>query len=154
MSVQIYDGVSNLPPDTVIDFEEGTSLTKQEFVAECDINTLMRRYQTAGLVPEVAAGMASYGDFSAEIDFLAAQRTVVRAREQFEALPSSVRDSFNNDPARFLAFVNDRNNIDEAEKLGLLSAEVVAKRSSERAAEAARIAALEAAGKAAQSSAK
>lgn len=147
MSGQIYDGLFNAPPDVVLDFEPDSSLTKQEFKDECDINVLMRHYQQTGLAPPVAAGMANYGDFSQDIDFLAAQRVVVRAREQFEALPSGIRDRFNNDPARFLAFINDKANLDEAAKLGLLSAEAMAKRNADAAAESARIAALEAAGK-------
>lgn len=140
MSPEIFDGLFNRPPEVSATCPE-ESLTKQEFVDECDINIMMARYQVTGVPPEVAVGR--YGDFVGAPDFLEAQNMLVAARQQFDSLPSSVRDRFANDPARFLTFIHDEKNLDEAEKLGLLSVEANARRDAARAAEVARVKALE-----------
>lgn len=101
--------------DTDVDPE---GLTRQEFKEECDINRIMARY--GGEVPLPVAGDPLYGDFSELGDYQAARDVLLRAREQFELLPSKVRDRFRNDPEAFLAFVGDQENADEARKLGLL----------------------------------
>ena len=43
------------------------------------------------------------------------------SQEAFEAMPATVRDRFNNDPARFMDFVNDADNYDEALKMGIVN---------------------------------
>lgn len=45
---------------------------------------------------------------------------VIRAQEAFDALPSSWRTKFNNDPANFVDFCQDPNNRDEMIKLGMI----------------------------------
>jgi len=98
------------------------SRTKQSFRDECDINTLMRRYERSGVLPN-GVGNARYGDFSAVGDFMEAQNLILRSQAQFRALPSRVRDRFRNDAGEFLRFVNDKRNYDEAKALGLLKEE-------------------------------
>lgn len=92
---------------------------KQSFKKECDINTIMAKYQSSGVLPSYA-GPGLYGDFSQVSDFLEAQVILQHAEEQFKGLSSAVRDRFKNDPAEFLAFVNNPKNKDEAIKLGLV----------------------------------
>ena len=45
---------------------------------------------------------------------------MIRAQEAFDALPSSWRTKFNNDPANFVDFCQDPNNRDEMVKLGMI----------------------------------
>jgi len=101
----------------------GTEGAKQSFKEECDINTIMKRYARTGALP-AGVGLARYGDFTGAEDFLEAQLTVKRANEQFEALPSRVRERFNNKPGFMLAFLEDKANLAEAKELGLLKDEV------------------------------
>lgn len=100
----------------------GESKTKQSFKEECDINVIMKRYSQTGVLPP-GVGIAKYGDFAEVPDYIEAQNTLIQARQQFEALPSRVRDRFRNDPANMLAFVNDKKNKAEARVLGLLKDE-------------------------------
>lgn len=93
-------------------------LTRQEFADECDINVLMRRYETTGLMPGDASLM-NYGDFTELPDFMTAMNTVARANEAFAALPATVRRRFGNDPGEFVEFVSNPDNIGEVRKLGL-----------------------------------
>lgn len=105
-------------------FDGARDMARQEFREECDINHIMKRYSKTGVAP-TAVGVARYGDFSEVGDYLSAQTVVLTAREQFEALPAVVRDRFGGDPVKFLQFVGDKKNLDEAKKLGLLKDEVV-----------------------------
>lgn len=101
----------------------GESLTKQEFVAECDINQVMARYQDSPPRPWGSPPQLRYGEFADAPDFLQAQLLVKEAEDAFLAQPAVVRERFAHDPAKFLAFLHDPANRDEARKLGFLKPE-------------------------------
>lgn len=90
----------------------------QAFKDECDINRIMSGYQKSGAVNWLEKRQGQYLDVTA-IDFMDAMQTVVKGREMFEELPSSIRDRFRNDPAEFLDFMHNPENADEMYKLGL-----------------------------------
>jgi len=117
-----------------LDFKDSPSLTKQGDLKDCDINSIFKRYERTGQLPDLIAKDGRYGDFSAVPDYQAACDIVNRAREQFDALDVHVRNRFANDPVKFLEFVSDPKNIDEIEKMGLLNAEAVTRRNAERKA--------------------
>lgn len=97
------------------------SLTKQSFKDECDVNNIVALYartQDASLLnARLAAGQ--FADLPAGFEYQDALNLVVEGRQAFEALPSKIRERFNNDPAKFLEFMADAENQDEAIKLGL-----------------------------------
>lgn len=119
--VVIHDGLINLPPDSPLECLDVTR-TVQDAKDECDINLIMARYQRTGLMPE-GIGTGTYGDFSQALEFQDAQNLLIRAREQFEALPSKIRDRFHNNPVELLDFVHNVDNKKEAQELGLLNKE-------------------------------
>jgi len=94
------------------------SLTKQSFTKECDINNIMRKYQKTGAIDHVNKHEASYG-YATSDDFTASMEIVARGKTMFEELPSSIRTKFENDPAKFLDFVQDEENTKEMQELGL-----------------------------------
>lgn len=96
------------------------SMVKRAFKDECNINTIMDRYQKTGLVDHVNTHQGHYGDFSDLPDYQAALNAVIIAEDTFSSLPSSLRKRFNNDPATFLDFVQNEENIPEMERLGLI----------------------------------
>jgi phage internal scaffolding protein len=102
------------------------SLAKQSFAEESDINTLVRRFGLTGELP-TNVRMPSYGDFTIVSDFHSAMNAVAQANEAFDAMPALVRARFDNDPGKFVDFCADDSNRAEAEKLGLVSAEAIAK---------------------------
>jgi len=105
---------------------EGQGLTHQSFKDECDINTIMGRYLKTGVLPEnLTQAEAQYLDVS-DVDFQAAAELVAGAKSLFEQMPSSIRNRFDNDPAKLLAFTSDVKNRQEAAQMGLLSAEATA----------------------------
>ena len=103
--------------------EEGK--TKQEFKDECDIHSILKRYQETRTAEHINHRQAVFADVTA-LDFQTAMNVMADARSAFASLPSEVRDRFKNDPAELLAFVEDEANAEEAAELGLLSPEGIA----------------------------
>lgn len=106
----------------------GPTMTKQSFQAECDINTIMRRFERDGVLEHVKAHGGKYGDFTAgPADFREAMDIVVRAEAAFMTLPAAVRKHFDNDPAAFLdaieAAKEDKDVKADLIALGLLKAD-------------------------------
>jgi len=96
----------------------GVSLTKQSFTKECDINNILRKYQKTGAMDHVNKHEGSYG-YATSDDFTASMQIVAKGRNMFEELPSSIRTKFENDPAKFLDFVQNEDNKKEMQELGL-----------------------------------
>ena len=112
----------NPPPSQAV-VNNSDSLTRQEFAKEGDVNEIMRKY-AAGLAPIPSGSRPpQFGDFSNGLDYQAMLDKLNKAREEFEALPSRIRDRFGNDPAKLLEFLSDESNRDEAIKLGLVAAQ-------------------------------
>lgn len=99
------------------------SMTKQAFVAECDINNILKQYRLTGQIRHITAKAAqgAYQDLPDPLDFQDAMNIVLEAQTSFATLPSQVRDRFGNDPEQFLQFMADPANQDEIIKLGLAS---------------------------------
>lgn len=95
----------------------GETRTKQSFKAECDINHILRKFQTTGALTHFNQHSAQYGDTTG-IEFQNAMETVAQANTMFAELPSSLRNRFR-DPATFLDFVADEKNHAEMVELGL-----------------------------------
>lgn len=95
------------------------SLTEQEHAEEADINYIAERFMRTGEAPQVL-NLPTAGDFSGIYDFQSAMNTIAQAREEFMTLPAKIRSRFNNDPAELLKFVDDKDNYDEAVKLGFI----------------------------------
>lgn len=95
------------------------SRTKQSFKDDADINNIMDKFTKTGILPSMIDKNPKYGDFSDVPDYLESINTVLLAEEQFAALSSKVRKKFDNDPAKFLEFVHNPDNLDEMIKMGL-----------------------------------
>lgn len=128
-----YDERPVLASDLSFDGDKG--LTKQADAKDCDINAIFKRFERTGQLPNLIAREGRYGDFSAVPDYQEACEIVRHAEEQFLNLDVELRNRFENDPSKFLAFATDGKNIDEMEKLGLLKPEAVEERRRIRKAE-------------------
>jgi phage internal scaffolding protein len=106
-----------------ITFPENSPFTKQEFREESDINTIMARYQSNGIMPAINESYPQFLDVTGE-DFFTHMQIVAEGKQLFDSLPSALRARFNNDPASFLDFTsNQAENGLEMAKLGLLTPE-------------------------------
>lgn len=94
------------------------SLSDSQFMADCDINNVMKR-AVAGDTSLIRNTEGVFADVSDYGDFAKCMHRVITARREFEALPSNIRKKFGNDPSNMLSFLADSANDEEAVKLGL-----------------------------------
>lgn len=81
--------------------------THQEMGADCDINTIVRRFMRTGQLVHINPKAGVYGDFSNSGDFQTAMEAIRAAEAIFGSLPARVRKLADNDPGRLLDLVND-----------------------------------------------
>lgn len=94
------------------------TLAQQQFAEESDINFIANKFHLTGEVPTVL-NLPKYGDFEGIFDFQSAQNSVRIALEQFMTLPAKLRTRFDNKPQKLLDFLENPENKEEAEFLGL-----------------------------------
>lgn len=120
----------------VVHPEGGPKLTKEGDRADSDINVIVGRYITTGVLPP-GGRQPTYGDFSDASSLHECMNRVLAGQAEFAALPSKIRSEFHNDLGEFLDFVYDPDTTRaDLEELGLVDAqlppEVVAVRVVER----------------------
>ena len=106
----------------VISFKDVKSRTRQEFKKECDVNELMRRYKTTGVLPQ-ATSTPRYLDCASVPNFADAMQLMIDAEAAFMRLPAIVRRGFDNDPQAFVAFAQDGENLPKLREWGLAAPE-------------------------------
>lgn len=94
------------------------NITQQADAKDCDINVIMSRYMNTGQLPQLTEE-GRYGDFSQVTDFRTALEAVRAAEALFAEVPAKIRKEFDNDPAKFLEFVDDPNNKEKLYDMGL-----------------------------------
>lgn len=92
---------------------------QQQFRDETDINRIVARYTLTGTLPPEHSRQGSYLDVSST-DFLASQNLVADIRARFDRLPAKLRSKFANSPHQMLRWLEDKENLAEAVRLGLL----------------------------------
>lgn len=100
----------------------GQSMTKQSHKKECDINTIMKKFEREGIVTHARQHAGTYGNFIGAPDYHTALNEIKKADEMFMSLPAQVRKKFDNDAGAFLAFAQDPKNEKELVEMGLAKA--------------------------------
>lgn len=95
------------------------SLARQEFAEECDINTLMERYEKSGAFTHVNRALPIYMDCTQIPDLRGAIDVMREATASFNSLPAKVRREFDNDPQKFVDFARDPANVQQMKDWGL-----------------------------------
>lgn len=96
------------------------SMTKQSFAEESEINNIMAKYAKTGLIEHVK-NHGGYSDMPGPLDYQEALQLTIEAQISFDELPAIVRKEFDNDPFKFLAFVENPENVERMAELGLLN---------------------------------
>lgn len=81
------------------------SRTRQSFKDECDINSIMERFNKTGLINHYNKYQAQYKETTPQT-FTNAQFVIANAKSMFEELPAKARAHFHNNPTEFLEFAN------------------------------------------------
>ena len=93
--------------------------TQQSFEKECNINNIVARFMKTGQLPMLNSADLNYG-FAPSGDFKSAMDIVTGSLDKFADLPSEVRADFDNNPGRFLDFVESPEAHDYFAEHGLL----------------------------------
>lgn len=101
-----------------LDFTNSPSRTKQSFKKQVDVNNILSRYAKTGSIVHFTKHEAKYADVTG-VDFQNALDLAQNVERMFSELPATLRKRFDNDPAGFLDFVQNPDNIPEMEELGL-----------------------------------
>lgn len=103
-------------------YENETSRTKEGDQKAADINNMMVSYQTQGVMPDFNQGEPHYGDYSNAVDYTTAMQRTRSAQSEFNLLPVGIRAKFKYDVAEMMEFVENPDNLAEAQELGILPA--------------------------------
>lgn len=114
------DAVSN---DTGLECLD-KSLAKQSEASMCDVNVIVQRWLKSGGAMDLSQRVGQFLDVADVPDYHTSLNFVKSAESMFLALPVSVRERFDNDPGRFLAFAQDPANVPELVSMGLGKAPV------------------------------
>lgn len=84
------------------------SATMQNFKDDADINCIISRFETTGVLVDPTVPVSrtpQFGDFSELPSFQESQNVIVVATNAFNALPAKIRERFGNNPATYFDFV-------------------------------------------------
>lgn len=97
------------------------SRTKQSFKDECDINNIVKSFRTVQDIINLTENgrKGVFADLPEPFQYQDGLNLVIQAQNSFAALPSALRNRFENDPKQFLDFMSNPANQDEMIKLGL-----------------------------------
>lgn len=93
--------------------------TKQEYGDQVDVNKIIAKYKKTADPSLLAGKTGVYMDLTEIKDYQSSLNSIIRADEAFSALPSPIRERFQNDPAKLISFLADPSQKDESIKLGL-----------------------------------
>lgn len=112
----------NPPASPSLKFSQ-PSKTEQCHRDDCDINTIIRRYQKTGVLGSATqVRNMVFGDFASMPDRLTSELHLADAKERFMALPMNVRKHFDHDMGKLMAALNDPKQIPTLQNLGILKA--------------------------------
>lgn len=116
--LSVYFNKYNLQRPVNALFCHDESLTVQSEADEADINKIVARFIKTGVMP-VNPRTPLNEAFLAPLEFREALDGIRKAEEAFMEYPAELRKKFDNDPAKFLEFTSNKDNLEEMYKLGL-----------------------------------
>lgn len=105
----------------IINFKPGTepSMTEMSHAKSCDIHNIMKKYEKTGVLDHVSQYEGSYMDYGSIPDFHQAHKMIAEANSMFETVPARIRADFDNDPTKFVDFMQNPDNREQIEAYGL-----------------------------------
>jgi phage internal scaffolding protein len=99
-------------------------LVQQEYKDECNLNNIISRYEAGEDMERYNSFEGRFGDFTEVMTRQEAKEFVIKGQRAFESLPARIRSRFENDVDKFLDFIEEPSNLEEAVELGLVPREV------------------------------
>lgn len=104
--------------DTARKFK-GETLTEQSHKDETDIRRIMRKARETGIVNHTSKYQGEYMDMATSLDFQEAQNLIASTNSMWETVPSDIRAQFDNEPGKFVEFMQDNANYQAIADMGL-----------------------------------
>ena len=100
-------------------YEAGEPIVEESHAATLDINYIVDKFTRTGVLDHNQQYGGQYGNFIAGDIYEIAQDAIAQANGIYESLPGAIRQQFPHGTAQFLDFINDPENAEEIEALGL-----------------------------------
>lgn len=125
LSSMFVDRSSVSDPSFGLDCSNLPSLTRQEFAADADINTIMAQYEKSGVISHVNNTPPTYLDLTDVPDLQASIDLIREAEGAFMRLPATVRATFENSAVKFVEFAQNPDNVGKMREWGLAEPEPI-----------------------------
>ena len=102
-----------------MEFDPKKGLTEQHHKDRVNIHTIMRKYEKTGILEHVSQYKGEYMNLAGRPEFHEAMNIIAEAQQMFETVPAEIRKKFGNDPAEYVEFMQNPENRDKIEALGL-----------------------------------
>lgn len=99
---------------------DGKSKTDPSWAKDLEAQNVINKYMKTGVWTGTPKGSYDPEGRLMNVDLSSALTVVREATDVFNSLPSELRARFGNSPEAYVSFIQDKNNMDEAIKLGLL----------------------------------
>lgn len=99
---------------------EDATLTQQHQAEEADINNIIARFVRTGEMPSVSTRVPLNEDVSEYGTYHEVLSAMKSAQARFYELPEAIRARFGDNPEELMQFLDEDENREEAEKLGLV----------------------------------
>ena len=103
----------------ILDFSNAQTMTEQHHADVVKTQNIMKQFQTTGMATHLNNRPPIYEDLSEAPDFYEAQKIIANAKSMFEEVPAQIRREFNHDPGQYLEFIQNPENKDQMEEMGL-----------------------------------
>lgn len=94
------------------------SMTEQCHADECKIDNVIKKYRETGVIDRINQAEPQYLDMTGSKTLHEAYNLVNEARESFLQLPATIRKDFDNDPGKFVDFMQNPDNYEKIEEYG------------------------------------
>lgn len=123
-------------PSVQVDCSQG-GRTQQSFTDECNINSIMQRFQKTKTLTHIRDSLPTYADFADAQSYEESMKVIASANSSFQELPANIRERFENDPGQFVDFIDELGENDmheeEAADMGLIDKNAFLLRMKEKA---------------------
>lgn len=98
----------------------GITRTKQSEEKACNINNIVKKFKRGGELTHISNALMQYRDVSGIPDLHEAMNVVANANSLFAEMPAEVRKACQHDAANFLPFIDNPDNLEECQAMGIL----------------------------------
>jgi len=102
-----------------VQFNEEDFLTEQHHRDTVNIHSILKRFEITGIMDHVNQYEGQYVEMLDPPDYHEAQNKIAMIDDMFMTLPASLRREFENDPGKFVEYMNNPDNYEDIIEKGL-----------------------------------